>query len=131
MTNSLVLLVSFSVGDSSLFLLRAVFPLWRGYKAIESKVYKQIGISLVINRHFIKRFIPDAEICPNILQKYCGVHAARCLQYVWQFFNIINEMDFHTRLLPHRTSSISDGRDFHIRVLLILWLFSFLWWYLR
>ena len=27
----------------------------------------------------------------NTLQKSCGVHTAKCLKYVWSFFNIMNE----------------------------------------
>ena len=41
--------------------------------------------------YFVNPFMHNVVKWPNILQKSCGVHTARFLKYVWQFYNIMHE----------------------------------------
>ena len=39
----------------------------------------------------INPFMHNVVKWPNILLKFCGVHTARFLKYVWPFYNIMHE----------------------------------------
>ena len=53
----------------------------------KSSIYKAIRCNL----NLFNPFMHNVVKWPKILLKYCGVHTARFLKYVWPFYNIMHK----------------------------------------
>ena len=50
---------------------------------------KKYAKDVLMEDNFINPLFHNVEKWPNKLLKSCGVNTARCLKYVWPFFNIM------------------------------------------